>query len=392
MAHIRKRGNRFAVSWREPGGRQRTRTCPDAATARALAREVEQALALGRSWEPRGPGPQPTALRTIAEAWLTEESQRLAPATLRRYAEALDLWLAWVRVAKLPEDVSSLSRATLSDLRTWLATAPGRHGKLRRPTTADRLVQPVELCWTWAAESERWPDVPSPRRLRRLRSTPAPVRAPSWEQAAAMYGELQRAAGQYTERTPAGVAPGWVLRLVALAWYTGGRRDELLRARWERWDGVAGLLELPAEDTKGGYGGRVVPVCEELAHLLWEWQYHDQQAGRGDGWIVASPTAERDGRGHADRLVRRAWRRAGVPQELWHGRPLHALRRRVRTHLVTVGTHGDVIDALLGHAAHGSGGRHYTARDELLPAMRRAVQSIPTIVRAAVTGGAGGEV
>lgn len=376
MASIERRAGGWRVRWRDPiDGGNRSRQCPDQATAKALARDIEREHALGRSWQPAGPGPVATPLLEVAAAYLREEAQRLAPRTLERYGEALDLWLRWVELAGIAPTVGALTRPHLSDWRTWLVTAPGRHGRLRTAHTAGKLVQVVELMWAWAEESERWPDVPTARRLRHP-SAPRPlVRAPGWEQVDSMLDELHAAAETFGHRAPEGAAPDWCVRLVVLARHLGGRREELLLARWDRLG--RDELVLPSSDTKGGYGGRVVPVSSALATWLSRWREADVEDRRRLDRIVASPVAELDGRGHSDRLIRRAWARAGIEAELWHGRPLHALRRTLRTHLVALGTQADVVDAILGHAGTGTGSRHYTDRSALLPLAAKALATVP---------------
>lgn len=308
----------------------------------------------------------------MATAWLIEEAPRLSAATLRRYAEHVEQLLGWLAATGRPATVASLSRATLADWRTAMLEQPGRHGRPRSPATVSKAVQAVSVWWTWAEESERWPDVPRARRLRRLAPRPAPVQAPSWAQVDAMLGELARTAATYADRTPEEASPGWIVRLALLARMTGGRRTELLRLSWADYDLERGLLVFRPETTKGGYGGRAVPVSPLLAGWLATWRTETPASS-----IVGAPRAELLGRGHADRLARRAWARAEVPRGLWHARPLHAMRRCLRTHLVTVGTQADVIDAILGHAGQGSGGRHYTARAALLVPARVALATVP---------------
>ncbi len=115
----------------------------------------------------------------------------------------------------------------------------------------------------------------------------------------------------------------------------------------------------------------VTPIHPLPAEALASWH-------RGGPWLVDAPPAERSGEArHLGRTLRRAWSRAGVPRNVWSGRPLHSLRAGVRTHLASSGVHPDVIDALLGHAGAGTGARHYTDRSRLWPLMVEAVATIP---------------
>ena len=59
--------------------------------------------------------------------------------------------------------------------------------------------------------------------------------------------------------------------------------------------------------------------------------------------------AHTDGGGHADRLLRRAWTRAGAPKERWKGQPTHAFRKVLETELMHAGADWEAIELLVGH-------------------------------------------
>ena len=71
MASIDKRRGVYRVRWRDPDGRARSRQCPTLPSARALQKEVEEAVAVGHRWEPRDAGQAPD-LREVLGAYLIE--------------------------------------------------------------------------------------------------------------------------------------------------------------------------------------------------------------------------------------------------------------------------------------------------------------------------------
>lgn len=364
-ASSRKVRGKWRVRWRDLAGAQHWRTCPDRATALELERQIEAAHALGRDWAPDAPARRGApALAVVTEAYLRDRARTLAPRTLTRYAEALDQLLLFAG----PRTVADMSRQLLADGWIWLAAPEqGRHGRARSAETVRQLIEVWSLCWEWAHDHDEFGEhTPRPRRIETPRRTRSSPTAPTWADVDAMLAELDR------------LAPAWACRLAWLARFTGERRSALLQVRWSDLDLNRAALTIPDEVTKGGYGGRVVPLHDQLLAALRDWP-------REGPTIVAAPAAELTGRGHCDRTLRRAWRRAGVPESRWQGQPLHAMRKTVRTWLAAQAVAADVIDAFLGHAGQGSGGRYYTDRAHLWPALVEAVKKIPPIV--AVEGG-----
>src|SRR4051812_7649391 len=120
MASLDKRNGEWRVRWRDPDGKARSRQCPTKAAAQALLREVEDAVALGRRWEPRDARPQ-ADLRALLKDYAEECARVLRPGTAVRYALGLDLLLRYLekvhgKGAPLPPSV--LTRRMLAD---WYA-------------------------------------------------------------------------------------------------------------------------------------------------------------------------------------------------------------------------------------------------------------------------------
>ncbi len=363
-----KRTGTWIVRWRDAEGNSRSRshkTVGDAETLLA-ALEAGDDPARPRKDDKREQG---TLITEVLATYLRVEGMRFAPRTLTSYATALDLFLTFLaerRIVRAP----GLSRALLEDYRVWLGTPQGA-GPARAPNTIAKICQVAELAWEWAADADRWSDIPRSRRLKHKIVRPQPS-APSLAEVDAMIRCLSATHQAWSHRAPAKTASDWIVRLAILARYTGERRSALLQLRWSHLDLARGAVQIPNEITKGGYGGRTVPLHPDLANRLRDWP-------RLGPTIVAAPPLELTGRGHCDRNIRRAWVRAGVPEERWTGQPVHAARKSLRTTLVAAGVQADVIDAFLGHSGEGTGGRSYTDRAHLWPAMVAALATIPPL-------------
>lgn len=79
------------------------------------------------------------------------------------------------------------------------------------------------------------------------------------------------------------------------------------------------------------------------------------------------------------REFRRAWARAGVPVEVWHGRPIHGFRHVLETEFRAAGGDWLGIETLVGHVAPGTGGAFYLAARANWPGMLAAVRLIPPL-------------
>lgn len=360
---------RHVVRWTKPDGKLGMQSCPSARLARELCEEVNRAILLRGAYEPPGaapvlPGPPPVGeLLSVAEAYLESCKRSLARRTVYNYAGYLDLLAAFLEASDPARTwrVSDLSRGLLERGWTWLLTAStGRHGRQRQPDTARKIIEVWTLLWRWSADHDEYgASTPPPRPLDMpSRPRPRPV-VPTWGQARAMLDALDD-------------APAWTRRLVELAWYLGERREALLRLPWSAVDLGRRRLVVPDEITKGGTGGRVVPLHADLVARLQSWE-------RAGELVLDAPALELTGRGHVDRTVRRAWHRAGVAEEVYAGQPIHALRGTLRTHLTARGVSGSLVDAYIGHVTPGTGSRHYTDRAQLVAPLRAVVKLIPAI-------------
>lgn len=371
MAWISKKGRHVGVGWRDLAGIEHWRACPSRATARELRRQIETEAALGRDWAPRRPGDQ-ARLGEVLSQYLTIKADELAPRTLVRYGQALDLALRFAEQRSGADvGVSVLSRAFLEDYRAWLsAPETGLNGRARSRATVVKVIEPLELAWKWADESDRWDDIPRLRRLGLKRPRPARPVAPRFAEYDAMLLRLEQSTlGSSCHQGEEPTTP-WPVRLGLLQRFLGVRRTEGLLLEWPFFDLHEGVVDIPDEVTKGGVSGRCVPLHPQLQGFLESW-------GPGEGFVVGASDLELTGRGHVCRSFRRAWAGVGVREQAWSGQPTHAARKMIRTAMVNAKIQPDVIDAYLGHAGAGTGGRRYTDTLELMDSLRAAVATIP---------------
>ncbi|MDG1479863.1 MAG: hypothetical protein P8R54_09735 [Myxococcota bacterium] len=158
--------------------------------------------------------------------------------------------------------------------------------------------------------------------------------------------------------------------------YTGLRKVAALLTVWGNVDLVGARLRIPGENTKGGYGGRELPLHPDLVRRLRSWE-------PGAGRVIRSPEKELPPhRGHIDRSFRRAWKRTDASPEVYAHHPIHGSRHLIETEWAGLGIHQGVIDGFLGHTPQGTGGRHYRGRrsPQLWQATIAAVASMPRLV------------
>ena len=365
MADITHRPDRrkpYLIRWYDLDGVRRSRSVSTKRDARRLSAQIEASKGLGVDWKPQGFRGVPS-LDEACREFLTDRARLLKPRTVMRYSDALGLLLKFVE-EKDPRrrwTVKHLTRPLMADGWGWLMDPKtSRHNRGRTVPTGRKLIQVWTLLWKWAYDHDQHgAHTVRPRVLELPKMYPPVSVAPTWGDVDAMLAALCE------------TAPDWGIRLGWLVRYTGARRGALLRLTWDRVDLEARRIVLSSETTKGGYGGRSIPIHQHLVQLMAGW-------GIREGRVVGAPELELTGRGHVDRTFRRAWKRAGVRPERYKGRPIHGLRHCLRTHLVHHRIAIDVIDAILGHAGSSTGSRHYTDRAALWPDIVAAVATIPT--------------
>ncbi|MCB9759715.1 MAG: tyrosine-type recombinase/integrase [Alphaproteobacteria bacterium] len=365
MASFSKKSNgRYKVRWRTLGGQARARTVPSKRAAIALCAEIEEFQGRGREWEPRVARPVPR-LRAVMETFLRERSRILLPATILSYGTTLEMFCRWVedRHGKhAGPDV--LCRSLLGAWYQHLSETPGASGRLRAESTVRCNLRIIHIAWKWAFDHDEdhgWDgQVPRFRQLELRRAPlPAPTRAPTWAQMDAVIGQLT----------------GWHRHLGILLRCSGLRRGAALALRWTHLDLEKAELDLPAEITKGHYGGRRVPLSPHLVQELERWD-------RSGPWVVSGVPAAQRKRTLVNRVFRRAWQATGAEPEIWHQRPCHSFRKGFVSGLRQAGVDPDAVEILVGHTLGRVRGAYI---DPVLAVdLREAVACVPPLGTAAV--------
>ncbi|MCB9797852.1 MAG: tyrosine-type recombinase/integrase, partial [Alphaproteobacteria bacterium] len=253
-----------------------------------------------------------------------------------------------------------LSRRLLREYFEHLSSSDSRHKRPRALSTCQRNLTCIFTAWSWCYERDdelnggAWKDqIPRPRKPNLPRAgTHMTVRAPTWKEMDRLIGELE----------------GWGRKLAILQRCAGLRRGAALALTWADVDLEHGWLALRAEITKGGYGGRSVPLAPVLTQELKRW-------GPDEGLILAdAPT----GRALERRLrcFGQAWKRAGVDPRVWEKRPTHSLRKGFASGLRELGAQPDAVEVLLGHSLGNSRGAYI---DHVALKLREAVALVPPL-------------
>ena len=357
MANIEERNGKKRVRWRGLDGREHSRACPDATTAKCVRREVEQALAEGREWAPHQAGQEPD-LEVMLEAYIRECARIYQRRTTIRQARAMDLFVRFLRQKSGPKTrltAAILNRSLLAEYYESLETG-GLHGRPRALETRKRLVETVQLVWQWLSEEDDFHRfVPPPRKLRMRRSPTNPTVAPTFE-------EMDSCVN---------AASGWRQDLALLMRFTGLRVSQVMGLLWHDLDlpraemTVRGELGKSLQERRG----RRIPISRHMAEILSSWERTREFV------IVPGPQCGPD----RDRVARakqmgHAWRRAGVRREVWR-QPQHAFRKGFVSGLRRLGADPDAVEVLVGHSL---GLRGVYTDPDALP-LRKAVDLIPPL-------------
>ena len=373
---VEKHHGKYRIRWRQQDpetGRivRKSISVPTKRQADDLETEIRYALKTRGFWEPPRPR-QIVSFRDLSAIWLRARALKLRPRTLTRYGEHLEAFNVWLEEQyRGPVGASVLDEEQLIAYHAHLVSAGGRYGRGLKESTALKHIEAIQLCWDWvdrrAPRHPEWGEVPRSQKLD-LRRPPIPeVFAPTWEECDQMLE----------------AARGWHWYAARVARDTGLRRSALLLLKWSDVDLDEGWLTVRAAITKGGYGGRTLPLTAQLQADMAGWP------SRATTWVIPAPEGERvsargDGRGHIDKDFGRAWRRAGVRREAWVGQPVHAFRKTLETELLMAGVGESVIDHLLGHSTRGTGRRHYAASRAFRQRLVEAVQLIPRVGESSV--------
>ncbi len=360
MASIHKRAKGYSVRWREGSGRNRSRQCPSYAAAKKLQREIEEAHSLGRDWAPARAHRLPDVAELFAVA-IRERARGLRPGTVYQLEVATGLFIDSLKTrhrGRLTPDL--LTSQALGDYFDHLVQI-----RSCSPSTATARVRKVEGLWRDLYDHEEYGDiVPRPRKLKTLPEDPAPLMpAPTW-------AEMDAAVN---------AASGWYHHLFLLARYTGLRKSQLMRLRWEDVDLDRRMLRIRPElgKTRHERKGRIIPISPHLVEELAGW-------GVREGWLI--DTGPRNSKREPHRAwVLEIWERAKVRREVWgsqqgrRGQPLHAFRHGFITGLVLEGTPIHLVQQLVGHKPRSVTEAVYIDPALLMPELKKVVEKIPAV-------------
>ena len=295
--------------------------------AERVEREMCEALNRGEKWtRPRDrKRAAEVSLVELVNAYLTNNADRWSPRTIRAYGFALAAFVDWA-------DRRGLGVEALDEepIRAWLADMVDA-----KPTSRRSRVATVCACWRWVAgQAPRrgWAGIAPFVRIRQRPVPRARTFAPTWEEMDLLIAALQpkKALGRGSEV--------W-FRVAILQRFTGARVTEATLLQWSDWDEAAALLRFRPEITKGGYGGREIPVSPHLAAWLTSWAR-----------TSASISGASPGQSHrCSRTFTRAWLRSGARPQVWQRQPTHALRKGVVSGLRRLRADPAAVEVFVGH-------------------------------------------
>lgn len=341
MASYSKRGDRYQIRWRDPDGTNRAYTCPDLKTTKGIVRQIEEAVALGETW--RSPKEvDPPSLIRLCDEYIAECRRLRAPGTVEQREIAIANFLRFVGAdEKHWRGPTELTKARLSGFYDFMVT-----DRKCSAVYAGESVRKVERWWTWLAGTDEWSRiVPRPKRIELPATLPTPAAvAPTWE-------EMDRVVE---------AANGWYRNLFLILRYTGLRKNQAMRLRWEDFDlDNAQLTIRPAlGKSRQERAGRHIPISPHLVAEMAGW-------GIREGLVIKAPGA---GRRVDHESLRLLWKRAGVREAIWNqreedgrrvlGHPTHAFRKGIESRLIEAGAHFLAVEFLLGHKLPGTMGSY----------------------------------
>ena len=359
MASIEQRRGKFLVRWRDPDGETRSRVCPDEKTAWRVKLDIERAVAEGKRWQPRDARPEPELVE-ILEAYSRRCARVLAEGTALRYAQTMDVFVRWLRErhgARAKLTGSLLSSKLLEEFFEYLGST-GLHGRARGLDTRRKNVEVIQLAWKFAANSDAYADfVPPPRAIEMPRSPAQVPVAPRWAEIDAFVWRLT----------------DWNQQVAILMRFTGLRVAQTTFLTWPDVDLARGSLIVRGElgKSKQEKRGRVVPISPHLVEILQAW------GPKPAGYLVEAARARGGDRERMvrQRAMRQAWADIEAREDIWRGRPSHAIRKGFISGLKRAGADDEAVEYLVGHSLHLRG--VYNDPDAL--PLRDAVALVPPL-------------
>ncbi|GDX83391.1 hypothetical protein LBMAG42_52020 [Deltaproteobacteria bacterium] len=381
---VERGGDRIKVCWRQRLTREgaasreaRSVTVTGIKAARMLEVRIREVLDVQGWFEMEAPPEQRIAnLEKVALAWLAgKRAKGRAAGTLVVLTSGMHRWFKAIRKlrkidADEPVPASVLSQGLFHEAQNlWLAEG------LSEARLYDVSLYMLDL-WRWAEDDpDAWPGVPRAPRDRSRVIPDAPVRrdapsAPTWAEMDAVIR----------------LAPSRDVALVlAMMRCTGLRIGQVLGALAGDFDMARATLRVRVGKSRQEKAAqRTVPVSRDLLASLTP-RLGSCEAG---AFVFPSPSDPSRPRVSPASLVRRLWETAtkagAARRETWaperrRSRPDHAFRAGFLSGLAGLGVAAEVREALAGHAASTTQGRHYAGADAVMGAMRAAVDAMPPI-------------
>lgn len=398
---VQPHSGRWRVMWRErvsvdggaPTWKQRSRVVSTEAAAIVLRAEILRAIETAGHYD--------------------DPMESIATVT------SVDALLAGFLVSRRARGAARSTLSTLATLAAQATRALRAHLRLRddQPIPADRLTREAFVgmvnqlrdasladgtvygvsaflldAWNWGADDpEGYPGVATPPRDRKSVMPRAAVYVAPPAPTLAEIDAVLRAL-PYQARVAKGIAV--VMR------YTGLRVAQALALRRSDWNPTASTITIrTGKSAREKASPRTIPVPRSFALDVAPW-LGDEPTGplvMRDESGRRVTTGSGGGRLRIDATLTAAWQRATdageVRPEVWKpsnrdaARPNHAFRSAYQSALVRTRIAPDVISALVGHATLRE--RHYAGPEELMDAMREAVDNLPPIDWSRPATGAG---
>lgn len=329
---VYKVGKKWQAKRRSHTGEWWSILCARKADAQAHDRDMQIARDTGKPWiHPRDRQVRLT-LRRMGEEFILAQQTRLRPRTMHRYRRELESFVSWAE-DQGKGDAGALSRSLLRRYYRHLCTS-GRWGRARKPQTANKIMRCLHTWWTWAYEHDdelgAEDGIPRPRRIELFAVAPPVTVAPTWSEMDDLIGELEHV--EWARRA------AWIQRFTAM------RIGAVMQLSWQAIDFEADQIRIAPEISKGGYGGRVLPIAKALRAEMERWP-----VGAPESYVCAASDSTR-ATSRPARIYRAAWERSGVRRAVWHRQPTHSVRKGVYSGLLGEGAHPDAVDALAGHS------------------------------------------
>ena len=305
MNLIRRKNGVYYVVWRENGKQYwRSLKTKDKAEAKRLFKQFKRAYLQGKLIKLEE-GVRKITLNAFAEEYFTWLEKAREPRTAETYRDS------WDKFAQLVGNIN-LNDITRKHIDIFVQNELSKGNK---PITVNKDLRSLKAIFSKAVEWEYLKENPL-KGYKLLKVDRKPPRALTKD-------EIIRLLSAITD--------DWFRLLVAMAIYTGCRRNELLNLTWEHIDLENRIIYI--EKTKN-HQSRYIPISNNLMAVLTKLRTFTQVGKLFPKW---SPN-------YVTHRFKEFARKAGLPDVRFHD-----LRHTFATHLISEGVPLKVLQELLGH-------------------------------------------